>query len=112
MEYIDTMKNKDWKLDVLIQKWASTQISAISGQRAECGHHIIGRSNHYLRWDKENILPCTMQEHDLIHRGILKVDNYVSPKRMGNLISKRADSLRWKPTEEFYEQKEKELKTW
>lgn len=104
------MNNKVWKLDVLIQQWASKQISPISCQRAECGHHIIGRANQYLRWDKENILPCTLKEHDLIHRGILKVENYISPKRMGNLIDKRAKYLTWKPTDEFYEEKLKELK--
>ena len=97
------MKNIVVQLDRLVQEWASKQRSEISGQYGCVGHHIIGRANHCLRYDKENIFCCTMQEHDLIHRGILKVESYVSPKRIGRLHDKRIKSLTWKPTDEFYQ---------
>ena len=98
------MKRIVEQLDWLVQYWASKQKSEISGQYGCVGHHIIGRANHYLRFDKENIFVCTPQEHDLIHRGILKVETYISPKRIGRLQDKRIKSLTWKPTDEFYQQ--------
>ena len=98
------MKDVVRLLDRLVQEYASKQRSEISGQFGCVAHHIIGRANHYLRFDKENLFICTMQEHDLIHRGILKVESYVSPKRIGRLHDKKIKSLTWKPTEEFYQE--------
>lgn len=96
------MKKVIEQLDKLVQTWASRQKSEISGQYGCVAHHIIGRANHYLRFDKENLFICTNAEHNLIHNGILKVETYISPKRLGNLRDKRIKSLLWKPTPDFY----------
>ena len=55
------------KLDALIQQYACTLRSAISGARAECGHHYIGRRFEILRWDWRNIIPLTFEEHGIVH---------------------------------------------
>ena len=91
------------KLDKLVQTWANRHKSEISGQMGCVAHHIVGRANHYLRFDKDNLFICTTEEHNLIHAGILKIDAYVSPKRMGILREKRIESLSWKPNDDFYE---------
>ena len=97
------MKKVIEQLDRMVQNWAIRQKSEISGQYGCVAHHIVGRANHYLRFDKENLFVCTPQEHDLIHRGILKVETYISPKRLGNLRDKKLKSLTWKPNDEFYQ---------
>lgn len=105
------MKNMIMKLDRMTQQIASRQRSEIDGNTQNVvAHHIIGRANQYLRWFPDNWFFCTVQQHDLIHRGILKVDNYITPKRMGKLIDKKIESLRWHPTEQFYEETEERLK--
>lgn len=102
------MKKEIEKLDRLVQMWASQKKSEISGQTGCVAHHIKGRANQYLRFDSDNLFICTPQEHDLIHRGIIKVESYVSPKRIGRLQDKFIESMTWKPTDEFYQQKLKE----
>lgn len=103
------MKSVIHKLDCLVQEWASHQRSEVSGQFGCVAHHIIGRANQYLRFDKDNLFICTPQEHDLIHRGIIKVESYISPKRLGRIQDKRIESLRFKPTSEYYEN---QVKIW
>lgn len=97
------MKDIIKDLDKLVQSWASCQKSEISGQFGCVAHHIVGRANHYLRFDKDNLFICTPQEHDLIHRGIIKVESYVSPKRIGTIRDKKIKSLTWRPTPDYYE---------
>ena len=104
------MKNIVFILDKMVQEKASNYKSEISRKPADCFHHIIGRANQLLRWDKQNLFACTLEEHDLIHRGILKIDSFVSPKRMGYLINKRVESLTFKPDDEFYEKQKKNIK--
>lgn len=103
------MKNIIKQLDLAIQKYASSQKSEISGQSGCVGHHIVHRANQFLRWDKENIFCCTQAEHNLIHNGVLKIETYASPKRLGSLRDKKLKSLTWKPTDEFYKE---QLKKW
>lgn len=97
------MKRVIEQLDRIIQEWASKQRSEISGQFGCVAHHIVHRANHYLRFDKDNLMIVTPQEHDLIHRGILKVETYVSPKRLGLLRDKKLKSLTWRPNDDFYQ---------
>lgn len=103
------MKDIIKDLDKLVQSWASRQKSEISGQFGCVAHHIVGRANHYLRFDKDNLFICTPQEHDLIHRGIIKVESYVSPKRIGTILDKKIKSLTWRPDADYYEM---ELRKW
>lgn len=106
---VTKMKSIVDKLDRLVQMWASTQRSEISGKFGCVAHHITGRANHYLRFDKDNLFVCTPEEHNLIHSGVIKVDAYLTPQRQGRRRDKFIYSLTWKPTKEFYEQ---ELKKW
>jgi len=54
-------------LDRLIQEISSAQLSQISKTRGCVGHHIVRRHNKLFRWDLENIMFVTLQEHQLIH---------------------------------------------
>lgn len=105
------MNNKIKILDDLLTVIAKNQRSVISGATPAEPHHIIGRANQLLRWDLNNILWVTRAEHILLHSGVLKIENYVTQKRMGYLRDKKIESLTWKPTIEFYEQTEKKLRS-
>ena len=96
------MKSVIHKLDCLVQEWASHQRSEVSGQFGCVAHHIIGRANQYLRFDKDNLFVCTPQEHDAIHRGLLDVKDFISEERAERLRKKKIDSLLFKPSDEFY----------
>ena len=65
------MTNKEKQLDKLVQIHSLTKRSIVSGARAECYHHIIGRRNLLLRYDIKNLAPMTLKEHELLHRGLL-----------------------------------------
>ena len=67
------MKAIEKELDRLVQIWSCNQRSYISGKPAECGHHFIHRSCRLLRWDINNIIPLTLEEHALHHAGLLKI---------------------------------------
>lgn len=98
------------RLDILVQKWASTRRSEVSGRVGCVAHHIIGRANHYLRYDKDNLFICTPEEHNLIHSGKLDVDSFIPEDRKERLRLKNIESLRWKPDAIFYKEKLKEWK--
>ncbi len=63
----------DEKLDKLVQVWSSNQKSMYSGKTAQCGHHYYSRRHKLLRWEKDNIIPLTLQEHVLVHEGKIKI---------------------------------------
>ncbi len=81
------------KLDALVQKWACRQVSYVSGYRAECGHHYIGRANLLLRWNLKNIIPLTMAEHRQLHDGNLNWD-ISNPFRKQVLINMKNKGLK------------------
>lgn len=62
-------------LDKMMQLWACSQPSQVSGLHAECGHHIIHRNNYLFRWDIENIMPLTFEEHYKIHTDWIDYNN-------------------------------------
>lgn len=103
------MKNVIKQLDTLVQKWAYKQRSQISGRLGCVAHHIIGRSNKYLRFDKDNLFLCTLEEHTLIHAGKINVNDYLTEKQIETLRQKNIESLLFKPTDDFYR---KELLKW
>lgn len=68
------MKPIELQLDRLIQIWATTQKSYVSGDVKCIGHHYIHRSCKLLRWDLHNIIPLTFEEHRLHHDGLLPIE--------------------------------------
>lgn len=58
---------KEYELDRLVQQWACRQRSMMSLRRSEVGHHIIRRNVYLLRWDINNIMPLTNEEHRYAH---------------------------------------------
>ena len=56
------------ELDILIQKISAKQKSQISKtDKNIIGHHLIHRGNELFRWDLDNIMFITVQEHTNIH---------------------------------------------
>lgn len=102
------MKNVEHKLDCLVQEWASKKRSEVSGKLGCIAHHIYGRANKFLRYDKDNLFVCTPEEHFSIHAGKIDVDIFLSEERKERLRLKNIESLRWKPNTDFYEKKLKE----
>lgn len=103
------------ELDKLIQIKACQQNSKISGLPAECGHHLISRSNILLRWDMDNILPVTIKEHNLIHAGKIDPWKYVNVttkyylKQLAGISFKNYLLSSGKTKQEFLEQMKKLL---
>lgn len=64
-------KFKEEQCDKLVQQIACLGISQWSGYPAQCGHHIIGRTNLLWRWRLLNIAPLTTEEHQMLHAGLL-----------------------------------------
>lgn len=64
-------KHQEQLCDKLIQQIACTSPSQWSGKPAECGHHIIHRTNLLWRWRLINIVPLTIEEHTMHHAGLL-----------------------------------------
>ena len=81
------------ELDTLIQKWACSQRSYISGHPAECGHHYIGRKEIITRWDLRNIVPLTFDEHRLWHNGVVDWD-IGNPFRRQFLINQKNKGIK------------------
>lgn len=66
------MMTRNEKLcDKLVQQIACSGLSQWSGKPAECGHHIIHRTNLLWRWRLINICPLTIEEHTMHHAGLL-----------------------------------------
>lgn len=65
------MNNKEKKLDKIIQEIATGQRCVYCGRKADCGHHLYHRSNKFLRWNLDNILPVCQEHHNQIHMGII-----------------------------------------
>lgn len=55
------------KLDSLVQQMSKKKRSQVSFKPAECGHHIIRRANELTRWDLDNIVWLTIEEHTKVH---------------------------------------------
>lgn len=104
------MRNKyiENKLDKMFQELSRNKLCAICGKPAQAIHHIIGRTNKALRWDRVNALPVCLACHRKIHDGKVDVYDYMPEERMLYLETKR--NAICKPDAEFYKQKEKELK--
>lgn len=66
------MTNKEKLCDKLVQQIACLTQSQHSGRPAECGHHMIPRGNLLWRWRLINIMPLTIEEHTMLHAGLLK----------------------------------------
>lgn len=60
--------------DRLVQIWATRQKSYVSRRPAQCGHHYYSRWHGLLRWDLENIIPLTYEEHTNHHAGKLPLE--------------------------------------
>lgn len=69
------MKLLEKELDKLIQLWAVKQCSQVSKKKAECGHHIIPRANKLFRWNLQNIMPLTYNEHYDLHSNSIDYRN-------------------------------------
>lgn len=65
------MTNKEKLCDKLVQQIACFAPSQYSALPAECGHHMIGRGNYLWRWRLLNIMPLTIEEHTMLHAGLL-----------------------------------------
>lgn len=63
-----------YKLDRLVQQWASKQHSIISGKPAECGHHYFSRRHEIIRYNLDNIIPLTIEKHNKVHSGEIKIN--------------------------------------
>lgn len=76
--------------DRLVQIWATSQRSYVSGKPAECGHHYYSRRNTLLRWDLLNIIPLTYEEHTKLHSGNLtiNIENPFRVQYLQNMMNK------------------------
>lgn len=86
--------------------------SAYSNRIAEVFHHVIGRRNLRLRWDKKNLMPLTNEEHRLLHDGKISVNwKYVDylMEAKNELLKDYCIGL---TEEEFTKQKLNELREW
>lgn len=77
------MANKN---DRLVQLWAAKQRSFVSGKTPCVGHHIHSRYIRLLRWDLDNIIPLTYEEHALVHQGKIRIN--LPDDRQQRLIEK------------------------
>jgi len=94
------------ELDKLIQQWACTQRSQISGRQAECGHHIVRRANKLTRWNIRNIMPLTYEEHYFLHNN--NVD-FRTKEQIAYYEENKNKSWHGLITKEFMLEKKKEL---
>lgn len=78
-----TIGGVDAQNDRLVQVWAQRQRSYVSGKPAQCGHHYYSRRCKLLRWDLNNIIPLTLEEHIKIHEGKIKYE--INPCRREHL---------------------------
>ena len=101
-------KYRENKLDKMFQELSHNKLCAICGKVANAIHHIVGRANTYLRWDKQNSLPVCVPCHIKIHDGQVNVYNFISEDRIKYLENNR--NVVFKPDDIFYKQKEKELR--
>lgn len=70
------MKAIEKELDKLVQIACTNQRCRVCGRPAECGHHLIGRSDMMLRYDMVNIMPLCYEHHRLIHDGFINQWDY------------------------------------
>lgn len=96
------------KLDKMFQELSRNKLCAICGKSAQAIHHIIGRANKELRWDRKNALPVCLHCHRKIHDGLVDVYDYIPEERIMYLEGKR--NAICKPDADYYKQKEMELK--
>lgn len=96
------------KLDKMFQELSRNKLCAICGKGANAIHHIIGRANKGLRWDRMNALPVCLECHRKIHDGLVDVYDYIPEERVLYLEINKKNIC--KPDTEFYKQKEKELR--
>lgn len=102
------------KLDRLVQQWACKQRSYISGKPAECGHHYFSRRHEIIRYNLDNIIPLTIEEHNKVHTGEIKI---VIPEILEGILVKLKQKgikdflLENNMTiEDFYQKEEKKLR--
>lgn len=103
-----------YKLDGLVQQWASKQHSIISGKPAECGHHYFSRRHEIIRYNLDNIIPLTIEEHNKVHSGEIKIN---IPEILEEILFKLKEQglknylLENRLTlDDFYKREEKRLK--
>lgn len=75
------MKAIEKTLDKLVQLACLNQKCRVCGKPAECGHHLIGRSNMMLRYDAINIMPLCYDCHRKIHDGKINQWEYCAPEQ-------------------------------
>lgn len=102
------------KLDRLVQQWACKQHSIISGKPAECGHHYFSCCHEIIRYNLDNIIPLTLEEHNKVHSGEIKIN---IPEILEEILFKLKEQglknylLENRLTlDDFYKREEKRLK--
>ena len=75
------MKAIEKELDRLVQQACLNQKCRVYGMPAECGHHLIGRSNMMTRYDAINIMPLCYDCHRKIHDGKINQWEYCAPEQ-------------------------------
>lgn len=102
------------KLDRLVQQWACKQHSIISGKPAGCGHHYFSRRHEIIRYNLDNIIPLTLEEHNKVHSGEIKIN---IPEILEEILFKLKEQglknylLENRLTlDDFYKREEKRLK--
>lgn len=114
LDFLFKTKRYEQRLDRLYPKLKNNRRCACCGRPAEHVHHIIPRANTLLRWDIKNLIPLCAECHAKVHNR--KQELIISsPRRTYLEIRKNYDFkqylLRHNLTkEDFYKQKEKELK--
>jgi hypothetical protein len=88
------MKAIEKELDKLVQMACTTQRCQVCGKPAECGHHLIGRSDMMLRYDDVNIMPLCLEHHRLIHDGKINQWDYCLPEQREFLEERRKMSYK------------------
>jgi hypothetical protein len=103
-------------LDRLYPKLSRGRYCYICGKPAENIHHVIPRSNILLRYDIKNLLPLCCNCHNEVHDKNLDLSSYIGLSRysyleyMKNINFKDYLLQNNLTKEEFFKQKEKELK--
>lgn len=69
------------ELDSLVQQISRKKLSQMSLKPAECGHHIIRRANILTRWDLNNIMWLTIEEHNQVHASPKREDEIMLPRQ-------------------------------
>ena len=89
-----SVESMEKEADRLVQEWACCQQSWVSGARAECGHHIVSRKNKLLRWETDNIVPLTIEEHTSHHAQPYKYPIDISVDREEWLIQMKNTDMK------------------